>query len=206
MDKSRFLFKKGDTMPSQKQDRRPQKTQEALFSALIALLNEKTYEEISVNDLIDRANVGRSTFYSYFQTKDDLLRSGFERALKLVVQNIEIGGEPLELHMDMTEFFLHVRTHYELYRTLVWDSGINLLIKDGHAALSAMLVDFLSAKYTEKLEEEMPLTVMCYSLAGSLLILLKWWLEQKMPCPAEQMNATFQKLVMPGIRNVLNLE
>ncbi len=124
-------------MTQQRQDRRSQRTQQALMDALIALLAVKHYDEISINDIIDRANVGRSTFYAHYQAKDDLLKSGFERVLDMLIQQISFGEADQDLQLDTTPLFRHAKGHYEIYRTLVWGSGFDLLTKDGHAALSA---------------------------------------------------------------------
>src|SRR5262245_8432628 len=59
-------------------DRRIRRTQELLRAALMSLIQEKGFETLSVQDIIDRANVGRATFYAHFDSKDDLLASGIE--------------------------------------------------------------------------------------------------------------------------------
>ena len=192
-------------MAQQRQDRRSQRTQQALMEALIGLLAVRHYDEISINDIIERANVGRSTFYAHYQSKDDLLKSGFERVLDMLIQHISFDEVDQDLQLDTSQLFRHAQGHYELYRTLVWGSGFEILTKDGHAALSAKFQESLTQLRSGKPEPSIPLTVLSYSMAGTLLILLKWWLDNKMPYPAEHMDEIFQQLVMSSARNILGL-
>src|SRR5438128_1816777 len=61
-----------------KENRRVQRTQQLLQQALLSLIKEKAFEAISVQEIIDRANVGRGTFYAHYDNKEDLLESGFD--------------------------------------------------------------------------------------------------------------------------------
>ncbi len=192
-------------MTEPRQDRRSQRTQQALMDALISLLAVKRYDEISINEIIDRANVGRSTFYAHYQAKDDLLKSGFERVLDMLIQHINFSEGDQGLQLDTTPFFRHAQGHYELYRTLVWGSGFEVLTKDGHAALSAKFQDSFMLLLSGRPEPAIPLAVLSYSMAGTLLILLKWWLDNKMPYSPEYMDKIFQQLIMPSARNILGL-
>jgi AcrR family transcriptional regulator len=193
-------IKSGSQMAEQGQDRRSQRTRQALIDALISLLAVKHYDVISIKDIVDQANVGRSTFYAHYQTKDELLKSGFERILDMLLQNIVLNEVNQTLKLDTTLLFRHAQGHYELYRTLAWGSGFEILTMEGHAALSAKLQQRLTQLQSGKPEASVPLPLLSYHMAGALLILLKWWLDHKMPYSPECMDEIFQQLVMPGIR------
>lgn len=192
-------------MAQLKRDRRSQRTQQLLLEALIELLGVKHYDKISVNDIITRANVGRSTFYAHFQTKDELLKSGFERALDMLIDPINFDEANPYLRLDTTPFFRHAQGHYELYRTLAWGSGYELLTRDGHAKLSAKFQKRLTALLSGRPAPTVPLPVLCYAMAGTLLILLQWWLDNKMPYSPEQMDEIFQQVTLSSVRDILGL-
>jgi AcrR family transcriptional regulator len=192
-------------MAQQRQDRRSQRTQQMLMEALITLLSAKHYDEISINDIIDRANVGRSTFYAHYQTKDDLLKSSFERVLDMLIQHLHFDEVDQGLQLDTTPLFRHAKGHYELYRTLAWGSGFEILTKDGHAALSAKFQANFTLLLSGRPEPSIPIAILSYTMAGTLLILLKWWLDNKIPYSPEFMDDIFQQLVMPSARNILGL-
>ena len=99
--------------------------------------------------------------------------------------------------------FSHAQGHYNLYRTLAWGSGFELLSQDGHAALSEKIRDRLALITSGKRPPAIPLPVLSYSVAGTLLILLKWWLDNKMPYPPQSMDEVFQRLVMSGVQTAL---
>lgn len=188
-------------MTEEKQDRRTQRTVEALIHALMALMEGKHYDAISVQDIVQQANVGRSTFYAHFENKDDLLIGGFSHLLDHLVEEIVLD-EAGQVVFAPAMLFRHAHGHYDVYRTLLWGSGFELLMQDGHAAFSEKIEKRLTALLAGA-EHEVPLPVAASTLAGGLLILVKWWLDNKMPYGPDEMNDMFQKLVMPGMRAAL---
>ena len=187
-------------MSENKPDRRTLRTQHTLIHALLELIDSKHYDQITVMDIVEHANVGRSTFYAHYQSKDDLLMSGFNHMLDHLVEQIEIAPAG-ELNFDVTPLFAHAAGHFEIYRTLIWGTGFDLLIQDGHAAFSQKIEKRLASLTTTKI----PIPILAASISGVLLVLLKWWLDEKMPTSPETMNEYFQTLMMPGVRGVAKI-
>ena len=192
-------------MTEQRQDRRSLRTQHALLDALIALLAAKSYNEISINDIIDRANVGRSTFYAHYQAKDDLLKSGFERVLDMLIHQIRFGEADQCFDWIPRRFSAMPKDIMKFTGRWSGGPGFDVLTKDGHAALSAKFQERFTLLLSGRPEPSIPLVVLSYSMAGTLLILLKWWLDHKIPYSPEHMDEIFQQLVMPGARNILGI-
>ena len=110
-----------------KQDRRSQRTRHLLSAAFVELMREKGYSAITVNDLIERANIGRSTFYSHYRDKDDLFVHELDRVIEVLSDRIPEQEEmPFFPSLGL---FRHVGEEYELYKALIWTPGIDLLIK-----------------------------------------------------------------------------
>src|SRR5438067_6661592 len=107
-------------MAAQAIDRRIQRTQELLKTALMSLIQEKGFETLSVQDIIDRANVGRATFYAHFDNKEDLLLSGFEdlRAPMRERQREAHAGS-LSVEQSAFAFVQHLLEHIDECRHLI---------------------------------------------------------------------------------------
>src|SRR5437899_11627960 len=109
-------------------DRRAARTRKALHQALLALMLRKGYEALSIQDIIDEADVGRSTFYAHYTGKEDLLRGGFERlrADLAEARGNRLAGpgtrrsEPLVFSLAL---FRHADGYKDVYRALVGGRG-----------------------------------------------------------------------------------
>src|SRR5687768_18535965 len=90
-----------------KTDARVRRTRDALGDALVALMQEKPFDTITVQDVLDRAKVGRSTFYSHYSDKDDLLMSDAEEFFESVSMLLSLRGDESDRVFPVQEFFSH---------------------------------------------------------------------------------------------------
>ena len=105
-----------------KPDRRIQSTRNRLGNALIALIEEKPIDEVTVREVLNRAGVGRSTFYVHYSDKNDLFLSVLEQGLEMWTTRLSRQREKSNRVAPVAEFFAHVASARRLYRAPV-DAG-----------------------------------------------------------------------------------
>ncbi len=192
-------------MKAHKDDRRSQRSQRLLGNALVELMHEKRYADITVQDILDRADVGRSTFYAHYQDKEDLLISNLEKMLENFIHHLDRAGDGRAL-LSTVEFFRHIKETQELYRAMMRGQGLDLLFSKGQAMMSQKIEQHLSGISIEGLPPSIPIPFVANFLAGSFLTLLKWWLDHKLVYSPEQMDAMYQQLVIPGTLAALHID
>ena len=187
-----------------KTDRRSQRTQRAIHEALMALMLEKRYDDITVQDIIDRADVGRSTFYAHYQDKEDLMTSGLLRLMQILSEMVAAPTATGETRLLPTqELFEHVQEHQNLFRGMVRGRGLELFFEKGQEYWSQKLTADLQARLPKGQEPAVPLPVMAQFIAGTFVTMLRWWLDNKMPYSPQEMDEMLQRLVMPAVRECL---
>jgi AcrR family transcriptional regulator len=192
-------------MAKRKVDRRVQRTRQLLHDALIALILEKGYDKITVQDIIDRANVGRSTFYAHYLDKQDLLESGLARLREELGRNLA-GDDAMEsaewMLLPSLALFRHTGQHHDLFRAMIGGTGIDLVIKTIDEALTGHAQALLDQLVARRGQPSVPPRVIVTYVVGALLALLTWWLDNDMPYPPEQMDQMFRQLTTPGVAAV----
>ena len=190
-------------MKHEKSDRRSRRSRRLIVDALLALMREKRYDRITVQEIIDRADVGRSTFYARFRNKEDVLESEIERVLGLLhEQQLASGEERAEHLLPSLGFFQHVQETQSLYPALVrgrasdpHEQAVHRYLRDQAAQQLTLAAGAHSLA--------VPPQIVADYLAGALLSLAHWWLDHDGAYSPEQMSAMFEKLVMPGVRALL---
>ncbi len=187
-------------MKQQKADRRSQRTYRLVSSAFAELLGEKPYEEILVQDILDRANIGRTTFYAHYFDKQDVLDSITEQELSMLTHQIAhaIARQRVVPSLELFEHAYHSQN--QQFLALMRSRAGEPLWEALQTALCRAIEPALSTLCAERRSPSIPVPVVSQYLAGAFLTLFKWWVEASMPYPPEQMESIFQQLALPGVR------
>lgn len=185
------------------EDRRVRRTRQLLNDALLALMRERRYDDITVQDILDRADVGRSTFYAHFYDKDDLLMDGFQRLRKLFDAQ---PGQPDPPERFSLAFFRHTADHQAEYRAMVGNRGGEQVLRQ--------VEQFLAARLAERLDRVAPpggsdprlREVVLMHSVSTLFGLLAWWFKQAQPYSPEQMSGLYSTLALPGLCELLAVD
>ncbi len=185
----------------EKTDRRIRKTQQALSDALISLILEKGYDAITIKDITDRADVAHATFYRHYRDKDELLA----RRLEEVVQEIEaLTREPSLQDAEGYLIFKHAQENSVLYHILLSSPGTTQVRKRIQGTIAANVMRTCQPLRSAQ-RGIIPPQAAANHIAGSMLLLIEWWLDQNMPHPPHQMAKVYEQLVTSATVNaVLN--
>jgi AcrR family transcriptional regulator len=191
-----------------REDRRVQRTQQLLRGALLSLIQEKGFEALTVQDIIDRANVGRATFYAHFDNKDDLLISGFE-GLRTSLKERQRealsrgGGVDERVFAFSYELFAHANDHRDVFRAMVGKQSGAAVQQLLHKVAVDLVRADVKAIVSRSAGNGIPTEALVQFIAGGLFGLLMWWMDGRMRLSVEQVNAIFRGLAIPAMKAAL---
>lgn len=189
-------------------DRRVSRTRRQLREALTTLILEKGYDAITIEDISEQADLGRTTFYLHYHGKEELLlESVGTTAQELFDQvNAQINaGTDRSFETALSsihQVFHHAAQNSHLYR---------IIFKGGAASkVQHFILDFISEasrpyfEQTYVVEDQsiIPIEVLTNYFSAAMLGFLTWWLEAEMPYSPEQAAGYFSAMFFSGIRNL----
>ena len=182
-------------------DRRSQRTRDALRDALLELMTELGWEDVSVQNLCERADVARSTFYLHYTSKDELLQDGF-RTLQQHLQTMADQESPVSgAQPDWRGFVFsrglveHAYENRALFRSLIGRRS-GLPVQQRFREMVLRLIDHEFPTPTG----ELPRAAMVRQLAAALTELMAWSVELPTPMPAERLAAAFDRIAVSMLR------
>jgi AcrR family transcriptional regulator len=187
------------------EDRRVQRTQQLLREAVFALIKEKGFEKLSVQDIIDRANVGRATFYAHFDNKEDLLLSGFD-ALRALLRKRQREAHSSQSSVDEKVFayshdlLSHVSDYRHLFRAMAGKNSGAVVQNALHKLTIDLVRDDLKAM-VDKIDGPRSVSdAVVEFIAGGLFGLLMWWLTGKAKLSVDELNGLFRRFAIPAAK------
>jgi len=193
-------------------DRRVVRTRRLLRDALFALILEEGFDAVTIEEITERADLGRTTFYLHYRDKEDLLLQSIgELVDDLIGRMAHVPLDEWSLQIDPASEapspaivlpFQHVAEHAHLYRIILRGEGtysVSRRLRDIIVQASDAIIQvLLGREKMATLEPQVPLEVFLNYLAGAWIGLITWWLENEMPYTQEQMALMFQKMIIHG--------
>lgn len=194
-------------MSTTKADRRIIRTRQLLRASLLALIRERGFDLLTVQDITDRAGLNRATFYLHYADKHDLLAQMIRETLEeLSGLRVPINAQrPDEVDIDrvrmyFVSIFQHVINNAEFYRVMISSNvaGLSNEIYDGVFRTGLRILSRVGIKTWR-----VPPDVMMNTLSGAYLGMVRWTVNQPTPPTAELTAARFMELILPGILSAM---
>jgi AcrR family transcriptional regulator len=176
-----------------------------LAGALVALLSEHRYTDLTIQDILDCADIGRTTFYRHYWDKDDLLASEMERVIDVLSRQTNMSTQDLVLPLPSFGIFQHVQEQHALYHVLVRGQAIDVVLMTIKTRLREQVEQHWHQILAKPIDD-LSVRVTAQSVVGTFVTLLQWWMENDMPLSPAQMDAYFRQLTLPGVQAVLQIK
>jgi AcrR family transcriptional regulator len=181
-----------------KTDRRILRTRNRLGDALMALLEERSFDKITVQDVLDRAGVGRSTFYVHYRDKQDLFLSDVEDFFELCSGLLKRHNASPDRLLPVQEVFAHIREMRDFYAAVVRSGKVS--------EIQALGRGFFARSIDERLQsagmkiDPVERSAKAHALAGSFFSLLDWWIDKGMKADPKEMDSLFHQMAWTGLQ------
>lgn len=179
---------------------RPERTRATLSHALVTLMVERPYGVITVEDVLQRSGISRSTFYTHFGGKDDLLGTHFSKLFEHISRSVMrvVDGSLRVVPLESMLLHLSEKRYRKFYRALVRTGKMTSLRADAIDILTDALEDALRLNARGK-SPRVPIALVARFISSAFVDLVEWWVEQNGPCLPSEMQTAFDSLVAPAI-------
>jgi AcrR family transcriptional regulator len=188
-------------------DRRVQRTRTLLQTALVALIEDRGYDAITIEDIATRANVGRTTFYLHYRSKDDLFMSCHKAVAGQVhfssVHSREALLSPV-VPPAMVETYRQLLEARALVSPVFHGKDSPLILRRIRDRSAQEIEASLRAAFAD-VESTIPLDGLAHYLAGAQIALVQWWLETRQPHTPKHLALMFHRLQRAAIRDAFGL-
>lgn len=186
-------------------DRRMQKTRAGIFGAFNGLLSRKSYSKITIQEIIDEANIGRSTFYAHFETKDDLLKAMCQNLFDHIFSDDLHAEETHDFSLSkgqsnslLTHILYHLKDDEKNLKGIFGNENSDLFWNYVRQQFARFTENYILNVRTEK-SAHIPDELLNSHISGSFIELVKWWMKNGMKESPEKLERYFELLIFPII-------
>jgi AcrR family transcriptional regulator len=180
-------------------DRRVRRTRKQLHDAFLELVIEKGYEKTTIQDILDRADVGRSTFYVHYRDKEALLTASFDAMAEQLERELDgiPAANPIDVTVPAALLFEHAYQNKRVYRALCGHQGGALVQRHLRRLMGDVLRKRLRPQPTRS-GTDVPADVAAEFYTSAALGLLVWWIDHDFHGDHAWLTALYRKLAAPG--------
>lgn len=184
-------------------DPRVRRTREMLWNALIALLYEKDYNKIRVNEIAERATLNRTTFYLHFNSKEDLLNQCFEEIMSELIHSIAMTPEEFNYEIDephpiLVRLFEQIAIHASFYRTIMMEDKLQHLTRRMTKIMEQFITSGVSQIQADGIGFVVSTDIAIRYLTTAYMGVIGWWLENHMPYTPRHMAMQLTRMSSRG--------
>jgi AcrR family transcriptional regulator len=195
-------------------DRRTLKTRAAIYEAFSSLLAEKTYSKITIQEIIDRADIGRSTFYSHFETKEDLLftmcKDIFDHIFlnkNMIEKTHNFSANALSPRTMITHILYHIKENERTMKGILGSESGDIFMRYFKGYLNDQMKKFI-LNFLPEDNYHIPKDFLLNHITGSFIEMVDWWVKNNMKQTPEDLTEYYLAVIFPiagknetGIRN-----
>ncbi len=189
-----------------KPDRRIERTKKLLGAALIELILEGDYDSITIQNITDRANLSRATFYLHYKDKEELLFGNLESVFDDIAPEMGAWSPEEDYYWNGAPpsllVFQHVADNADLYRVMLKTNAAGT-INDNIRRYLAVRILYSLEQTPHAAPTPVSLEILSQYVASALKGLLIWWLEHDMPYSPDEMARQYHALMLPTLRAML---
>lgn len=203
-------------MTTNTKDRRVRRTRRALQNALISLILEKGYDAVTIENITERADLGRTTFYLHYKDKEELFMQAIDSICEEFLEKhedfLELAVNPKtaikRLHLNLNQrilyyIFANARDNADLYKVMLRGEGSAKASRRFTTIIAEKSISHLSKM--QGLKVKVPVDIFSVFFSGTLVELVTWWLEEDQPYSIEEMVTYYQQIFIYGALNTMSL-
>jgi AcrR family transcriptional regulator len=182
-------------------DRRIQKTRQLIITTFIALLAEKGFEKITINDIAERANINRGTVYLHYTDKFDLLDKCIEAYIELLLDHCANSDDTNLNASAFQRMFEYVEKHFSIYKLLLRNEGLGFFRNRLYALIAQTVTEVIGIKSGNNALSN---GVTTHFLTSGFIGVLEWWINNSMPCGVQEITEQLMFLLEPYTKHLVS--